>query len=309
MFDNLVPEVEPATERRDLAPVYSFNGTGLWLAKQRGAGKLVGGTKRLNLWAQCHGHSANDRHGYQAGDELLRRTAAILKASAAGQTLLAARLGGADFALLGSGITVKEADGLARGMLNALGQLSAAGLPDAEDVAHVGVARSGERVTDSIARADLALCRAQEKGPNEHRLFADLDLPATAPPGAAQWKERLLRHLAEATVLLHLQPWSVRPNPVTSSRIEHRRLPGLSHRPPGGTALLTPRPRGRGAGGPRSSFRPAALVWSPRLQPWSCPSKAEALDSVREVAGTMIKPSSGLDHHRPLRGNRKIDTK
>ncbi len=50
VLDNLVPEVKPASERPDLVPVYSFNGSGLWLARQRGAGKLVGEAERLNLW-------------------------------------------------------------------------------------------------------------------------------------------------------------------------------------------------------------------------------------------------------------------
>ncbi|AUB81086.1 hypothetical protein THSYN_09050 [Candidatus Thiodictyon syntrophicum] len=45
---------------------------------------------------------------------------------------------------------------------------------------------------------------------------------------------------------------------------------------------------------PQSSSQPAAIFWSPRLQPWSCPSKAEALDSVRELAGTMIEAAQAL---------------
>lgn len=50
VLDNLLPAIQPATERDDLAPVYSFNGTGLWLARQRGAGKLAGNAGQLNLW-------------------------------------------------------------------------------------------------------------------------------------------------------------------------------------------------------------------------------------------------------------------
>lgn len=50
VLDNLIPEILPATQRNDLLPVYSFNGTGLWLAKARGRGKRVGGSDRLELW-------------------------------------------------------------------------------------------------------------------------------------------------------------------------------------------------------------------------------------------------------------------
>lgn len=51
VLDNLNPEILPATKRKDLIPVYSFNGDGLWLAKERGTGKRVGGSERLGLWS------------------------------------------------------------------------------------------------------------------------------------------------------------------------------------------------------------------------------------------------------------------
>jgi len=50
VLDNLKPTIQPATERRDLLPVYSFNGTGLWLAKSKGTGQRVGDADRLSLW-------------------------------------------------------------------------------------------------------------------------------------------------------------------------------------------------------------------------------------------------------------------
>jgi predicted transglutaminase-like cysteine proteinase len=50
VLDNLVNTIEPATKRTDLLPVYSFNGSGLWLAKERGRGNLVGTSDRLKLW-------------------------------------------------------------------------------------------------------------------------------------------------------------------------------------------------------------------------------------------------------------------
>lgn len=50
VLDNLIPTIKPATQRKDLLPVYSFNGSGLWLAKSRGSGKKVGSSSRLNMW-------------------------------------------------------------------------------------------------------------------------------------------------------------------------------------------------------------------------------------------------------------------
>lgn len=50
VLDNLIIEIKPANYRNDLVPVYSFNGTGLWLAKSRGEGQRVGEASKLSLW-------------------------------------------------------------------------------------------------------------------------------------------------------------------------------------------------------------------------------------------------------------------
>ncbi|MFC1614999.1 transglutaminase-like cysteine peptidase [Patescibacteria group bacterium] len=50
VLDNLIGQIRPASERQDLAPVYGFNGDGLWLAKSRGRGRKVGGSERISLW-------------------------------------------------------------------------------------------------------------------------------------------------------------------------------------------------------------------------------------------------------------------
>ena len=50
VLDNIISQIKLATERKDLIPVYSFNGSGLWLAKARGSGQRVGGSQRLSLW-------------------------------------------------------------------------------------------------------------------------------------------------------------------------------------------------------------------------------------------------------------------
>ena len=50
ILDNLVDAIKPSSERTDLQPVYSLNGSGLWLAKQRGRGKMVGDSGRLSRW-------------------------------------------------------------------------------------------------------------------------------------------------------------------------------------------------------------------------------------------------------------------
>ncbi|MCK5829986.1 MAG: transglutaminase-like cysteine peptidase [Methylococcales bacterium] len=60
VLDNLIPEIKPANKRKDLLPVYSFNGSGLWLAKSKGSGKRVGEASRLNLWKELKQRMINN---------------------------------------------------------------------------------------------------------------------------------------------------------------------------------------------------------------------------------------------------------
>ena len=50
ILDNLKPEIMAASERGDLMPVFSFNGSGLWLAKERSRGRKVGTSDRYKRW-------------------------------------------------------------------------------------------------------------------------------------------------------------------------------------------------------------------------------------------------------------------
>ena len=61
VLDNLIPQIKLATKRTDLLPVYSFNGSGLWLAKSRGNGQRVGGSSRLNLWTELKQRMLNQK--------------------------------------------------------------------------------------------------------------------------------------------------------------------------------------------------------------------------------------------------------
>jgi len=50
ILDNIIGKIKPATKRKDLIPVYSFNGTQLWLNKQKGRGVLAGKSSKLKRW-------------------------------------------------------------------------------------------------------------------------------------------------------------------------------------------------------------------------------------------------------------------
>ncbi|EJM52466.1 MULTISPECIES: cysteine protease LapG [Pseudomonas] len=49
VLDSLIDAIKPASQRKDLLPVYSFNAEGLWLPGAKG-NKKAGDTKRLSRW-------------------------------------------------------------------------------------------------------------------------------------------------------------------------------------------------------------------------------------------------------------------
>ena len=50
VLDNINRRILPANKRRDLAPIYSFNGSGLWAAKAMGTGKKLRGSGPMKMW-------------------------------------------------------------------------------------------------------------------------------------------------------------------------------------------------------------------------------------------------------------------
>ena len=63
VLDNIVTDINSASQRKDLLPIYSFNGTGLWLAKQRGKGRLAGSSSRLQRWQDLVQRMSEDNLG------------------------------------------------------------------------------------------------------------------------------------------------------------------------------------------------------------------------------------------------------
>ncbi|WP_297897423.1 transglutaminase-like cysteine peptidase [Shewanella sp.] len=61
VLDNLDHAIKPATQRRDLLPVYSFNGKQLWLNKEQGRGVLAGSSTRLEKWNDLNHRLGVDR--------------------------------------------------------------------------------------------------------------------------------------------------------------------------------------------------------------------------------------------------------
>ncbi|MEQ6885061.1 transglutaminase-like cysteine peptidase [Salicola sp. Rm-C-2C1-2] len=50
ILDNLVNQIQPASRRTDLKPVYSFNGTDLWLSRDERSDRRVGSADEVQQW-------------------------------------------------------------------------------------------------------------------------------------------------------------------------------------------------------------------------------------------------------------------
>jgi len=54
ILDNLINSIQPASQRTDLSPVYSFNGEGLWHNKSTGEHARVGDASELERWRELN---------------------------------------------------------------------------------------------------------------------------------------------------------------------------------------------------------------------------------------------------------------
>lgn len=54
ILDNLINEIQPASQRTDLEPVYSFNGEGLWQSRFQGDAPRIGDPDRLRHWVDMN---------------------------------------------------------------------------------------------------------------------------------------------------------------------------------------------------------------------------------------------------------------
>ncbi|UCV29297.1 bifunctional diguanylate cyclase/phosphodiesterase [Ferribacterium limneticum] len=132
----------------------------------------------------------NRRAGRETADEVLRRIGATLKALAANKpNAAAARLNGADFALLLPG--VQDPALQAEKLLHALSDLAAAGLIEGERIGYVasGTYLHGQAIGSLLSRVDAALASAEtQSGLAWCRAESSSDQQATSN---ADWKKLL----------------------------------------------------------------------------------------------------------------------
>lgn len=150
--------------------------------------------------------SYNETHGYSAGDELLRQTAAVLReATADFQPHCLARLGGADFGLLLPRGGDDEIAALGSALSQALARLQERGLMTDGDAGHIGLAVhvGTDSASMLLSRADTALRQAQANTGNAWQLAA-VDVRRQARPATA-WRTLLSACLEGGKLALYAQ--------------------------------------------------------------------------------------------------------
>jgi diguanylate cyclase (GGDEF)-like protein len=117
-----------------------------------------------------HFKTFNDTNGHDAGDEVLRNVAHVLKRHSRAEDV-ACRYGGEEFLVVLSACSVDDAYSKAEAIREAIAQLHvfSRGIALPLVTASLGIAsypEDGERIEDLIAAADAALYRAKSSGRN-----------------------------------------------------------------------------------------------------------------------------------------------
>lgn len=163
-----------------------------------------------------HFRVVNDLHGYAYGDQVLRRSAALMQ-DALGEEYTIARVSADEFVVVLEGLSLthgeaqRRAGAIAENVRAALARhrQSRDSTNEAERSlsASIGLVLFGDHMIDAeelMRRADLALCQAKEAGRNA--VCAYNPLMQSALEAKTQLEDSLRRALDEAQFELHYQP-------------------------------------------------------------------------------------------------------
>lgn len=149
----------------------------------------------------------NLRCGYRRADELLVLIAQAITAACAGQTVVCSRFAGASFALAAFNIDTGTARDLAASVNSGVEAAVAEQALTGEIQFHCGAAHfdaGAPALSELLAAADLALTRAQEKGPNTFELIelAEIDRRGR---GSLAWREQIAGAIDTGKLALYTQ--------------------------------------------------------------------------------------------------------
>jgi diguanylate cyclase (GGDEF)-like protein len=166
-------------------------------------------TKGVVFLIQIHDlQELNRDRGFQAGDELLRRVATLVRDSTEQYVnRVLARLTGGDFGIFLPDVAPWDAEPIAASVANKLGQLATAQVTLTDNVGHVGACTYDCSTTLGrlLSEADLALRAAQQAGPNRWAIRAITEETEKMPLGQQQWKDALEKALQERRISLDAQ--------------------------------------------------------------------------------------------------------
>lgn len=152
----------------------------------------------------------NEKRGYQAGDALLCAAAKIIEEACRSDKALeccTAHFSGANFAVVLSNVTEREAIDAGESIMRALSRLRELGLIDTAEAGHAGLAiYRGQSISEFLAEADMALRAAQTMGANALHMHEAKSIEAAAAYPAARWTEFLRQVIDTRNIVLHVQP-------------------------------------------------------------------------------------------------------
>jgi diguanylate cyclase (GGDEF)-like protein len=148
----------------------------------------------------------NDKHGFDAGDRLLKKTAETLQESTKNiDDAIVAHIGGANFSAILPNKAKEIAEECAEKICAKFNDFMMQDFSDQADVGHVGIAvfNSDQEQTDILAQADMALRNAQGKGGNTWHCYENLSPEQVH--GARKWSEIFKSVIDNRAVVLYFQ--------------------------------------------------------------------------------------------------------
>lgn len=210
MFDEQAARAEGLQERAYHDPLTGV-GNRRYFESQVGGnlGRQDVSPRGVLILARIHGLEAlNQERGLQAGDELLKSVALLLREALARYGAAAlSRLTGGDFGIFIPQVSPEEGEHFATEITGALSRLAAGKVAATDNVGHLGVASYDGATTLGrlLSEADLALASAMRKGANCFELRTISGETETLPMGQLQWKDTLVRALEERRITLDAQ--------------------------------------------------------------------------------------------------------
>ena len=187
------------SERDPLTDLYNRRHLEIALHRELARAQRHGFPVSLLMLDVDHFKAFNDSNGHDAGDEVLRNVAHVLKRHTRVEDV-ACRYGGEEFLVVLSACSVDDAYSKAEAIREAIAQLHvfSRGIALPLVTASLGIGsypEDGERIEDLIAAADAALYRAKSSGrnciaaanaPGDIVLFEPRRRPAAEPPAEPQ---------------------------------------------------------------------------------------------------------------------------